>query len=292
VKENFNVLIICYNRSSNLTKLIKSVLKNTNSIIYIHQDGSKKNINEDKKINKVRKILKKFENNRVIVFNQEKNLGCYLAVKFAIDWAMKESDYLLVLEDDLCIQDSAFNFIRNNIHLLTNSNVATISLFRDKMPNNLITRGMQISPLFNSWGWATSKAKWQLFNAEIGLWRSANIIYFVWCRYGYQFAYKLVLVNYKMRKNKLDSWAYRWFFTILSLKMVNVYPPQNFIKNIGFGKTATHTKNKNKIIFENFKRYPSDLILTFLPNKNLEFDKYILKSRFGMTNFKKFPNVR
>ena len=234
--EQFNVLITCFKRTNNLEKLIRSVLDNTNSKIFIHQDAGTLTSNEEIQINKVYSILKKFESKRVVIHKQNVNLGCYRAVKFAVDWAMTQSKYLLVLEDDLILDKKSFDFLRKNIHMLSLSNVATISLYRDAIESDETVNGIQVSPFFSSWGWATSAEKWLVFKDQISLFSILQIIIRTWREFGYQPAYKFLVTYRNLTNERLDSWAYRWFFTILEKKMINVYPPYNFVVNIGFNE--------------------------------------------------------
>ena len=49
-----------------------------------------------------------------------------------------------------------------------------------------------------------------------------------------------------VRRGEIDTWDYSWFFTLLSQGGVSAMPNVNLVSNIGFGKTATHTKGMSK----------------------------------------------
>jgi len=48
-----------------------------------------------------------------------------------------------------------------------------------------------------------------------------------------------------VHEGKIDSWAYPWTASIWYSGGLTATPNVNLVKNIGFGKDATHTKQKN-----------------------------------------------
>ena len=44
-------------------------------------------------------------------------------------------------------------------------------------------------------------------------------------------------------QNQPDSWAYRWFFICQIYSGLTILPNENLVKNIGFDKEGTHTKD-------------------------------------------------
>ena len=49
-----------------------------------------------------------------------------------------------------------------------------------------------------------------------------------------------------------DSWAIRWYISLLLNEKLTLYPGKTFIQNIGFGDMGTHTKNGGKFYFDRF----------------------------------------
>jgi len=293
MRDNFNILITCYNRAENLEELILNVLKNTNSKVFIHQDGPKPNDTNYDEQRRVYEILKKYKSKRVLILRQKSNLGCYKAVKFAIDWAIETSEYLLILEDDLIVDKAAFSFLRNSVHILSSPSVATISLFRDTIDVRYFKNKIQASSFFSSWGWATSASHWSTFEDRINLSSFVRVIFNIWRNFGYQPTLKFSIIYKKIYYGQIDSWAYRWFFSLLAQKKITVYPTRNYIINTGFGKNATHTKINR---LHNFNLQTKNNVNEFEISKlnpiNIYFEKLLLQSRFGFTNSRKYPYVR
>ena len=46
-------------------------------------------------------------------------------------------------------------------------------------------------------------------------------------------------------EDKINSWAYRWLYSMLREDGLSIVPSKNLVTNIGFGTKATNTKSKS-----------------------------------------------
>lgn len=53
------------------------------------------------------------------------------------------------------------------------------------------------------------------------------------------------------RHGRVDSWAYRWLYSLWKERALSVVPEVNLVQNIGFDGQATHTKWEGDGIHEN-----------------------------------------
>ena len=117
------VLFLVYNRLSTTKKVFKQIKKAKPPKLYISGDGAKNNIDDCKKVNQVRKFLKKNIDWRCqvkLLFNK-KNLGCKLAVTQGITWFFKHEEYGIILEDDCLPSQSFFWFTENLLQRYKNN---------------------------------------------------------------------------------------------------------------------------------------------------------------------------
>ena len=105
------ILILVYNRSEYLKKLLK-ILENINAQnIYVSFDGSKKDKNDIYKCNKVREIINNIKwkcNLHKHYLN--KNNGCKIGVSKGLNWFFSKVKAGIIIEDDCIPTNDFFTF--------------------------------------------------------------------------------------------------------------------------------------------------------------------------------------
>ena len=86
-------------------------------------------------------------------------------------------------------------------------------------------------------------------------------------------------------KNQIDSWAYPWNLCLWYKKKIIVTPKFNLVKNIGYGKSATHTFNKNENISYSIKKLKKPYKFTKNMKINSFADDYVFKNHLKGFNF-------
>lgn len=282
------ILIICYNRPKEFSKLINLVKKMKQRKIFIFQDGLKgKNKNWLKQRNLITNLKK---NKNYTVKISDKNLGCKYGVKSAIDWFFKINKQGIILEDDCLPSISFFKYCDELLNIYKkNQKIKIISGY-----NFLNIKNYKYSYFFTKhvevWGWATWKRVWKNFNFE-----KKN-----WIKDGQQVLNKRFKNNDELRKlykskfkltfnNRIDTWDHQFVFFIWRSKGYTISPKLNLIHNIGFNRSATHTKKRNKKleIKSNKLKFPikhpkivqEDLNLTQIMDTYLSKEIYKLNNR-------------
>jgi hypothetical protein len=116
----------------------------------------------------------------------------------------------------------------------------------------------------SSWGWATWNDRYEKYekNCEKLLkWKKNKISKFNLDN-SYNF-YSQIERNYTL---ELNTFAVFWYATIFNHNGLTLFPKLSLVKNIGFGKTATHSKSKG--VFLNDKISKKNTFL--LPDKMKE----------------------
>jgi hypothetical protein len=292
VKTDYGILIICYSRAENLADLVETSISNSKSSIFIHQDGlgKKTNLrNYEMTTREIKRLQEKYRS-RITYLQQERNLGCHLAVVSAINLAFNRFEYLIVLEDDLQVSPSTFAFVEQNLYALNNEKYACLSLYREPTPSYIQGDELQPSLFFSSWGWVTSKRKWNLYKSNTSFHRFLLLALKIWYSYGYQTAYKFIFVQKQIRRNQLDSWAYRWQFALIDEMKYTLYPRHTYVANLGFDDQSTHTKQPPKQLASlDYMKTINQQELSKIGNPNQSFDWELLKVRFSFTSKNRFP---
>jgi len=242
------IILIIYHRQKLVKNLIDSLRKIKPSKIYVVADGPKNKkdlklcLATRKHINSIDwpcKIYKKYS---------KTNKGLRNNVVSGLNWAFKKENKAIILEDDLVIDPSFFKFCEKLlIKYAKNKRIISIAGNNFQFGKNPIKESYYFSRYVHSWGWATWKRAWKLFDDEMSDWpklRKNNWLNKVFqSRVAGLFWKKIFDMTFN---NEVDSWAYRWTYTSFLHNKLTIIPKNNLVSNVGYGKNATHTKQKGR----------------------------------------------
>jgi len=215
------------------------------------------------------------------------NLGCGKAVSRAIDWFFENVEEGIILEDDCLPDPTFFSFCSQMLaHYRNNEKVMHICGTNYQMG---ITRGeasYYFSRYAHIWGWASWRRAWKKYDFTLNRYHG----------------YSKEGMNERLRDDlkaiydrKIDTWDIQWFMTVWFNHGWSVTPNTNLVKNIGYGKMATHTR----LTPAWFKKmtYGSIPVITHPENLeiNLQADKFatdeLYHSGFIISRIKKIARV-
>ncbi|WP_440915362.1 glycosyltransferase family A protein [Candidatus Pelagibacter sp.] len=244
---NIPILILGYNRPTHIKKLIISLRNIKPKKIYICLDGSKKNIEDIKKCNLVKKEINKINWKCVVKKKYNNlNLGCKLSVGKGIEWFFSNNKFGIILEDD-CIPNRSFFHFCLLMNKLYKNNKKIFSISGSNFYNGKIDNDYYFSKYPHCWGWATWSRAWKHYDKNLKFWpkwkKTKN-----WN----SFHSNLIEKNYwekifnKVKSGEIDSWAYIWTFSVWRKRGLTIIPKKNLIKNIGFDINATNSLKEEK----------------------------------------------
>lgn len=158
------VAIFTYNRWQNLSKTLKCLKNNKIELLYIFSDGPK-NFDDEKKVNKVRKILDGVNWVEVRKVYQAKNLGLSNSIISGVRKVLSEYESVICVEDDVCVSEDFYGYMKACLEKYKDrQEVAGVTGLR--YPFLLTNIGnydydIFFSPRFSSWGWGTWRRFWQ-----------------------------------------------------------------------------------------------------------------------------------
>lgn len=244
------VLLIIFNRAHTTQKVFDRIRQVRPKKLYVAADGPRPHVTSDNdRCAETRRIVEQVDwECEVQTLFQEQNLGCGVAPSRSISWLFENEEYGIILEDDCIPSKSFFWFCQEMLEKYKNdTRVMHIS------GNNYLDgwrRDSDYSYYFsdkvNSWGWATWRRAWQLYDFHLGNYPELK-------NKGYLNGIFLNKLEEKYRLSKLeetftniqkgDVWDYQWEFTVYSNSGLCIVPEVNLVRNIGFGEDATHTFN-------------------------------------------------
>ncbi len=248
------VLLIFFNRGNEVQQVIDAVRKYAPEKMYLASDGGRTE-KEHQKVLKIREKVKKCIdwNCQLKCLFSDKNLGCQWGPVTAINWVFKNENRCIILEDD-CVPDvSFFGYCEQLLERYEdNESVWMISgenyLDDDSMFEN---SDYTFSLRTDTWGWATWKRAWERCDFCLRSWpiykKGKCLSHTYYMKYYDELEYMTKQLDNIYRQKDKTIWDYQWRFHMIINNGLCIVPRRNLIKNIGWGKTATHTKERSRI---------------------------------------------
>ncbi|MCW3467874.1 hypothetical protein [Chitinophaga nivalis] len=162
------------------------------------------------------------------------NVGCGKAVSTAINWFFEQVPEGIILEDD-CVPDPTF-FSFCSAMLARYRKDDTVLHINGSNFQAGIQRGeasYYFSRYAHIWGWATWRRAWQYYDFSLQRYAHAS-------REGLN--QRLQQELQAIYEKRIDTWDIQWFMSVWFNEGRAVTPAVSLIRNIGYGKNATHTK--------------------------------------------------
>ena len=171
------------------------------------------------------------------------NLGCGRRLATGLTAAFAELGEAIVVEDDVLPHVDFFAFCAQMLARYRDApEVHAINGF-NPLGRYAPRRGDFVPSVFNSvWGWASWQRAWADYQYEMDDWYDPAVQETI-----REFV-RLPLIHQHFAQHfeqvcagLLDTWDYQWCFAQLRRRRVALVSAVNFVENIGFDQTATHT---------------------------------------------------
>ena len=248
MKNKTALLLIIFNRPDFTLKLFEQLKKVKPSRIYIISDGGR-NDKERLIIENSRSIFNTIDWDCQVKINySDYNMGLRKRIVSGIDWAFETEDQLIIIEYE-CIPHTDFIPFCEAMLEKYKDNKEIMTINGCNLNHNLSLNNKEayfFSRYANSWGWATWKEAWYLYDKDLDGLKNPKINKILKSHFTSPFRATMYW-RYKLNKvktNRINSWAFRWMFTLFEKKALAIVPRTNLITNIGNDERSTNTKGK------------------------------------------------
>ena len=240
------VLILAFNRPEHVYKAIMTVQAYQPEKLYLACDGPRTGKKGDTElVYATQKCMLEaidWPCDVKTLFRKE-NLGCAKAVYEAITWFFEQEEYGIIIEDDVIVGLDFFRFCEELLPRYANEDrimeiAAQNHSMRKDIPNTFV-----YTQTSHCWGWATWKRAWKNMDMSMSATQTISISYLVkrlgmfrgmmWWWY-FKSAYRHL--------ETFNSWATRWYLSILSHDGLVICPGVNLAINIGTDGGAHYDK--------------------------------------------------
>lgn len=272
------ITLFVYNRLEHTQKTVEALQKNNlakESELFVFSDSPK---NEDARENveEVRKYIKTITGFKKVEIKENKeNKGLANSIIAGVTDIVNRYGKVIVMEDDLVSSLYFLQFMNDALDFYENEEkVASIHGYlypvKNKMPETFFVQHT------SSWGWATWKRGWDLFEKDgqklLNKLEERNLIE----KFNVNGAYNFSGMLKRQIAGITDSWAIRWNASSLLNDKLNLYPRRSLIQNIGQDGSGAHrgNSNKHKIVLSESKIEVKSIPLS-VNKKNVEaFEKF------------------
>lgn len=214
------ILLIVFNRPVPTQIVLEHIKTMRPTKLFIAADGPRNDMPTDSaRCAKVREIVSIIDwECDVHTLFRDKNLGCGLGPSLAISWFFENVEEGIILEDDCLPSQSFFKFCETLLEYYRNvPQIMHISGDNFQYGRKRGKGSYYFSHYTHNWGWATWRRAWKYFDFN--------------------------LIPEEIRSH---VWDQQWELSVEKNNGVAILPNKNLVKNIGFGKDATHTTTMGK----------------------------------------------
>jgi hypothetical protein len=209
------------------------------------------------------------------------NLGCSRRIASGITEVLQQREAAILLEDDCIADPTFFRFAEELLErYAADERVAGVSGDNFHFGRTFGPESYLFSRFPHCWGWATWARAWRSYDRDMTGWDEFRSSGWLEHEFGASGAeYWRQALDATLR-GEIDSWAYRWTYSCWKNDRLTILPRVNLVSNIGFGASASHTRQRSPL-----ERVPAKPIAFPLQHparveRNLEADRRVEKHVF------------
>lgn len=241
------VLLFTYNRPIHTSQTLEALLNNklsSETELFIFSDGYKNN-DDKKEVLKVRELIHSIEGfKKIHIVEHTQNYGLSKNIIQGVTQIINSYGSVIVLEDDLVTSPWFLTFMNQALNKFEyDERIGHIHGFCypiDSLPDAFLIKWV------GSWGWATWKRAWQLFNPNGNMLLKEIKNRKVSKEFDFNGNYPYTKMLKRQVKGVNDSWAIRWNATLFINNLLSINAGKSLVQNIGFDGSGTHS-GKDKV---------------------------------------------
>lgn len=178
-----------------------------------------------------------------VFLERDTNAGLDNSVIAGVTDLCERHGRVVVVEDDLIVSPYFLEFLNTGLMRYENEpRVMQVCGHMFDVPELRESKDALFLPLISSWGWATWKRAWDLYDPAARGWTERLSDQQERKRFDLDgnFAYAGMLSR-QMRR-AVPAWDIRWYYTVFVLEGLALYPPKALVLNEGFDGTGTHDR--------------------------------------------------
>lgn len=236
------ILLFVYNRPEHTRLTLEALKKNhlsDSSSLYIFSDGYRNETDREEVI-KVRELIRSVEGFAAIhIEEKSENVGLARNIIEGVTGVVNEHGKVIVLEDDLITSPYFLTFMNNVLDRYEQEEkIAHVQGFcfpLQGLPDAFLIKWT------GSWGWATWKRAWDLFNPDGEALLTEIMKKKLNREFDFNGNYPFTRMLRRQVNGENDSWAIRWNASLFLNNRLSVNAGKSLVQNIGFDGSGRHS---------------------------------------------------
>jgi hypothetical protein len=231
------IALFVYNRPGHTRQTVEALLANTlanQTPLHVFSDAPR-NEAASQAVAEVRSYIRSIAGFKsVTIIERETNFGLARSIIDGVTGLCEEYGRVIVMEDDLITSPHFLSYMNEALTRYEHED-RVMQIAGYMFPINLeLEEDALFLPFTSSWGWATWKRAWRIFDATgAGYQRliedqSLRRKFDLNGKYGY-----LRMLESQLR-GETDSWAIRWYLSVFLMNGLTLYPKNTLVSNFGF----------------------------------------------------------
>lgn len=250
------VLILAFNRPEHVAKAMEPVCVYQPERLYLACDGPReRKRGEAGLVDATQKAMLDAVDweCEVKTLFREKNLGCAHAVYEAITWFFKQEEYGVIIEDDVVVGQDFFKLCEDLLPRYAREGRIMEIAAQNHSGRSDVNNTYVYTHTSHCWGWATWRRAWDHMDmtmsaaekiSSLSLVKNLGFFRGLMMKYYFVSAYRHI--------NTFNSWATRWYLSIMAKDGLIICPGVNLAINIGMDGGA-HYEKGDKDPYENLR---------------------------------------
>ncbi len=233
------------------------------SELFIYCDGPKR-VEDTDAVEETRIVVKSRRwCGDVHIIESEKNKGLANSIISGVTELCGKYGKVIVLEDDLVVAPNFLVYMNEALGKYAGEKTV-LQISGHMFPVDIdVEEDAVFLPFSTSWGWATWKRAWDLFDPEATGYESLNQDRNLRRRFDLNDSYPYAKMLFDQLNGRVDSWAIRWYWSFFRENGVCLFPKTSLVANIGMDGSGTHCGNEatESGVYHNKANLKSDLLL-------------------------------
>jgi len=240
------VVLVFFNRPHTLRRVFDKVREARPRRLFLAQDGPREGRDDAVQVRACREIVADVDwECEVSTRYLDANMGCGLGPATAIDWALKQVDRAIILEDDCVPADSFFRFCQEMLNRYEKDlRVGMVSGLNHFGSYDFGGSSYGFVKAGSIWGWATWASRWALHDYSASVieddYIRARLRDEITPRWAADRRIRLWQSAAQTPLDESDYWDVQWGLTRHVNSWLTVVPSVNQITNIGMGGESSH----------------------------------------------------
>jgi hypothetical protein len=237
------IALFIYRRPDHTRRMIEHLQRCRgfgDSLVYVFADGPKHS-REAPSIQETRSEARRLLGDRAVFLERDTNVGVDNSIIEGVTQLCERYGRVIVVEDDLVVSPFFLEFLNAGLRRYENEpRVMQVCGYMFDVPGLRESRDAVFLPMISSWGWATWKRAWDLYDPTARGWTARLGDERERRRFDLDGNFEYAKMLSQQMRRAVPAWDIRWYYTVFARDGLALYPPQTLVLNEGFDGTGTH----------------------------------------------------